>query len=182
METSCWISSCAAIADDKPQLLKQALIAQGVKADFLQPGLDASASVYFFGDITFDLERRLQIASRGGLDRVIAIAESEGPDRSNDYWNILRAGASDILVWSNPVTTAREIKARFERWRSIERLLEEPVVGELVVAKSPVWRAVLRDVAEIARFSDFDRVAVGRERHRQRSRGATDPSFGRETG
>ena len=80
METSCWICSCAEMADQKPQLLKQALIAQGVEADFLQPGLDASLGVYLFGDITFDLERRLQIASRaGGLNRVIAIAELRAP-------------------------------------------------------------------------------------------------------
>jgi transcriptional regulator with GAF, ATPase, and Fis domain len=161
MEIFCWICSCAEIADQKPQLLKQALIAQGVKADFLQPGMDASPGVCLFGDITFDLQRRLQIASRGGLDRVIAIAESERPDRANDYWDLLRAGASDILVWSNPASTAREIKARFERWRSIEHLLEGPIVGELVVAKSPVWRAVVRDVAEIARFSDSTVLLLG---------------------
>ena len=161
MEIFCWICSCAEIADQKPQLLKQALVAQGVKADFLQPGLDASPGVYLFSEITFDLQRRLQIASRGGLERVIAIAESERPDRANDYWDLLRAGASDILVWSNPASTAREIKARFERWRSIEHLLEGPVVGELVVAKSPVWRAVIRDVAEIARFSDATVLLLG---------------------
>ena len=39
--------------------------------------------------------------------------------------------------------------------------MEGPVVGELVVAKSPVWRAVLRDVAEIARFSDLTVLLLG---------------------
>jgi transcriptional regulator with GAF, ATPase, and Fis domain len=161
MEIFCWICSCGEIAGEKPQLLKQALISQGVKSDFLQSGLDASSCVYLFSEITLDLQRRLQVASRGGLERVIAIAESERPDRANEYWDLLRAGASDILVWSNPDLIACEIKARFERWRSIEQLMEEPVVRELVVAKSPIWRTVLRDVAEIARFSDATVLLLG---------------------
>ena len=79
MEIFCWICSCGEIAGEKPQLLKQALISQGVKSDFLQSGLDASSCVYLFSEITLDLQRRLQVASRGGLERVIAIAESRAP-------------------------------------------------------------------------------------------------------
>jgi transcriptional regulator with GAF, ATPase, and Fis domain len=161
MEIIHWICSCAEIADQKRELLKQALVRQGLKADLLQPGLDASPSVYLFSEITLDLQRRVQVASRGGLERVIAIAESERPDRAHDYWDLLRAGASDILVWSTPEATAREIKARFDRWRSIEQLLEEPVVRALVVAKSPIWRTVLRDVAEISRFGDATVLLLG---------------------
>ena len=161
MEVFCWICSCGEIADQKLQLLKQALIRRGVKGDFLQSGLDASPCVYPFSEITLDLRRRLQVASHGGLERVIAIAESERPDRADEYWDLLRAGASDILVWSNPDVTAREIKARLERWRSIEQLMDDPAVGELVVAKSPIWRTVLRDVAEVARFSDATVLLLG---------------------
>ena len=149
------------VADQKPQLLKQALIAQGVKADLLQPGLDASPGVYLFSDITFDLQRRSRSRVAAASSVSSRLRNQSDPIERNDYWDLLRAGASDILVWSNAETTAREIKARFERWRSIEHLMEEPVVSELVVAKSPVWRTVLRDVAEIARFSDSTVLLLG---------------------
>jgi transcriptional regulator with GAF, ATPase, and Fis domain len=161
MEIVCRIYSCDDVAAQKPQLLQRALIAQGIKAEFPQPGLDESPGVILFSEISPGLQRRLQAASRGGLERVIAIADSERPDSASDYWDLLRAGASDILVWSNPDATAREIRARFERWRAIEQVMEEPVVSDLVVAKSPVWRTVLRDVAEIARFSDSTVLLLG---------------------
>ena len=161
MEIFCWICSCGEIAGEKPQRLKQALISEGVKSDFLQSGLDASSCVYLFSEITLDLQRRLQVASRGGLERVIAIAESGARIGRMNTRDLLRAGASDILVWSNPDLIACEIEARFERWRSIEQLMEEPVVRELVVAKSPIWRTVLRDVAEIARVSDSTVLLLG---------------------
>jgi len=39
--------------------------------------------------------------------------------------------------------------------------MEEPAVRELVVAKSPIWRSVLGDIAEIARFSDATVLILG---------------------
>ena len=45
----------------KRQLLKHALIGQGVKADFLQPGLDALPCAYLFSEITLDLQRRFRL-------------------------------------------------------------------------------------------------------------------------
>jgi transcriptional regulator with GAF, ATPase, and Fis domain len=39
--------------------------------------------------------------------------------------------------------------------------MEEPAVRELVVAKSPIWRSVLGDIAEITRFSDATVLILG---------------------
>ena len=77
------------------------------------------------------------------------------------YWNLLQAGASDVLHWSNPECLSRQITARFERWTSVERLMREPKVVEFVVAKSVVWRKILRDIVEIARFSDATVLILG---------------------
>lgn len=161
MEIVHWICGFRELADGKPQRLKQALIAQGISADILKPGFDASPDIYIFSEFSPDLQRRLQAASCSGLHRVIAIAESEREENPNYYWDLLRAGASDILVWSDPEVTAREIKVRFERWRCVEQLMEEPDVRGFVVAKSPMWRSVLRDVAETARFSDATVLLLG---------------------
>src|SRR5262249_56165682 len=55
----------------------------------------------------------------------------------------------------------RQIKARFERWLSVEQLMEEPTVSEFVVARSPTWRTILRAIVEIARFSNGNVLLLG---------------------
>jgi transcriptional regulator with GAF, ATPase, and Fis domain len=45
-------------------------------------------------------------------------------------------------------------RARLERWASIDSLLASEAVGRTLVGRSPAWRRVLRQVVEVARFTD----------------------------
>ncbi len=161
MGIDCWLCSCAEISKEKQQLLREALTKYGVKADVLQSETHDRPGVCLFREITPELRDLLQTVSRGDRARVIALADSGHLTNGYKHWDLLQAGASDVLVWSDPDRAAREIKARFERWRSVEESMEEPAVRDLVVAKSPIWRAVLRDIAELARFSDATVLILG---------------------
>jgi transcriptional regulator with GAF, ATPase, and Fis domain len=77
------------------------------------------------------------------------------------HWDLLQAGASDVLVWSDPDRVARQVRTRFERWLSVDQLIEGPLVDDFVVGKSAVWRAILRSIVEIARFSDAPALILG---------------------
>ena len=98
---------------------------------------------------------------KGGDLRVIAVAGSRASLEGSGHWDLLHAGASDVLVRSDPDRVACEIKARFERWLAVEGLMEEGTISELIVAKSPVWRTILRDIVEIARFSAASVLVLG---------------------
>jgi transcriptional regulator with GAF, ATPase, and Fis domain len=163
MHIGCWMHSLGeAPGQDQDVLtvaLTDALARQGVKADPFHGDTPVRLGVCVFSKKTPELNGFLQNASRAGQERVIAIA---GPGvLLNGHWDLLQAGASDVLVWSDPEQLARQIKARFERWRSIEQLMEEPTVSELVVAKSLVWRTILRDIVEIGRFSNGNVLLLG---------------------
>ena len=126
-----------------------------------QGGSQARLGVCIFTCKTPELEGFLQIVSKGGQLGVIAVAISGVLLSGPASWELLQAGASDVLVGSDPDQVAREIKGRFERWLSVEQLIEGPTISGLVVAKSPVWRTVLRDIIEIARFSNANALILG---------------------
>jgi DNA-binding NtrC family response regulator len=99
--------------------------------------------------------------SRGGRERVIAVAGQGGLVDGICHWDLLQAGASDVLIWSTPDRVARQVRNRLERWLSVDQLIEAPSVADFVVGKSAVWRAMLRGIVEIARFSDAPALILG---------------------
>ena len=159
MHIGCWMHSLCEAPEQDQDALTDALARQGVKADPFHGDTPVRLGVCVFSKKTPELNGFVQNASRAGQERVIAIA---GPGASlNGHWDLLQAGASDVLAWSDPEQLALQIKARFERWLSVEQLMEEPTVSQLVVAKSPIWRTILRDIVEIGRFSNGNVLLLG---------------------
>jgi transcriptional regulator with GAF, ATPase, and Fis domain len=66
-----------------------------------------------------------------------------------------------VLVRSAPDRVARQVRARFERWSLVDRLIEAPSVADLVIGRSAVWRQILRSIVETARFSDAPALILG---------------------
>jgi transcriptional regulator with GAF, ATPase, and Fis domain len=161
MDISCWVHSWGESSEKKQSLLKGMLVEQGVKIEPFRWDAPGQLGACLFGVITLELRDFVYSVSGEGRRCVIGIAASENCPASSGDWDLLRAGVSDVLVWSDAERIARQVKARFERWLAIERLMSEPAVTDLVVAKSPAWRKVLRDIAEIARFSDATVLILG---------------------
>jgi transcriptional regulator with GAF, ATPase, and Fis domain len=159
MGIGCWLQAWEQACEQDRDALEQALAGRGVKALPVQGDAPPRWGACVFCKTTPELQSFIQIASRAGEERVIAIARS-GASLS-EHRNLLQAGASDVLHWSGADQIARQITARFERWRSVEQLMEEPTVSELVVAKCAVWRKILRDIVGIARFSDGNVLILG---------------------
>jgi transcriptional regulator with GAF, ATPase, and Fis domain len=95
-----------------------------------------------------------------GHRHLIAILHRESVNESA-AWALLQSGASDVLFWTTPERVVKQLKARFERWLSIESLLETAAKEELVLGMSAVWRRTLRQVVEIAHFSDTGVLILG---------------------
>lgn len=81
---------------------------------------------------------------------ILALSLS-GDALGDDIWGLLRAGASDVFAWHDPVDSARQVAERLRRWQTIDELLESRHVRDFLVGDSPAWRAVLRDAVEVAR-------------------------------
>jgi transcriptional regulator with GAF, ATPase, and Fis domain len=159
---ACWLHSCEEACEQSRDALAKCLAKQGVKAEpFQLGGSQARLGVCIFSCNIMEIEGFLQIVSKGGQLGVIAVAGSGVPLSGPALWELIQAGASDVLVGTDPDQVAREIKARFERWLLVEQLMEEPTVSGSVVARSQAWRAVLRDIVEIARFSNANVLILG---------------------
>jgi transcriptional regulator with GAF, ATPase, and Fis domain len=94
--------------------------------------------------------------SRRGEERLIAVALCREALARGSGWQLLQAGASDVLAVADPAhpeETAEVIAARFERWEEVDRLVGSAVVTRNLVGRSLAWRSALRQVVEVARFS-----------------------------
>jgi transcriptional regulator with GAF, ATPase, and Fis domain len=66
-----------------------------------------------------------------------------------------------VLVWDDPVNVAGSIAARLERWDAVDRMVDSPVVRENLIGRSPAWVSLLRQIIEIAHFSDASVLVFG---------------------
>jgi transcriptional regulator with GAF, ATPase, and Fis domain len=56
---------------------------------------------------------------------------------------------------------AERVKARFDRWRAVDELLQSPTIQRNLIGRSPAWRSALRQIVEVARFTDAAVLLIG---------------------
>ena len=138
-----------------------AVEAVGVSTYPLDLDAPSSPGMLVFDKITPQLCDLLREVSQSGLQRVLAIALSVSALADDGAWRLLQAGASDVFSWDHSDNPAREVAARFERWESVDRLVCSPLVQNNLVGQSPVWTSVLRQIVEVARFTDASILITG---------------------
>ncbi len=161
MGIGCWVHCWGDASEQQKDLLTKALVRHGIESAPLNQDRPGGPGVCIFDEITGQLRDFLQFVSCAGRERIIAIARLGALRNGEGGWDLLQAGASDVLVWSDLDHVVRQVKARLERWISLEQLLAGPCVAGVVVAESPVWLATLRRIAEIARFSNASTLILG---------------------
>src|SRR5215831_17785864 len=129
-----------------------ALARAGVDTYTLNPDAPGGPGVLIFDEITQQLYDFLREVSRNGLERVLAVAVSCSALADGGAWSLLQAGASDVFSWDHTQNPAGEVAARFERWDAVDQLVESPLIRNGLVGESRVWKSVLRQVVEAARF------------------------------
>ena len=90
---------------------------------------------------------------------VLSAPKSTIPRESR--WQLLHAGVADILDWTDDRMLAEQVVARVRRLLEIERLANDASMRKTLVGDSPVWRAVVRKLVEIASFSGGNLLIVG---------------------
>jgi transcriptional regulator with GAF, ATPase, and Fis domain len=119
------------------------------------------AGIVFFDEITPQLFDHLREVSRRGLERILAIALSRSCLPVAWIWELLQAGASDVFAWDHSDQPAREVAARFERWEQVDEIVETPLVRDNLVGRSPAWVRTLRQIVEVARFTNASVLITG---------------------
>ena len=110
-------------------------------------------------EVTSGLVDWLRGASRHAT--VLAIVLSPYGLPPEQEWQLMAAGAADVLVWQELPPSAADISARLDRLQQISGLLRSPAVQQCVVGDSAVWRTALREVVEVGAFTDAATLLVG---------------------
>ncbi len=119
------------------------------------------AGVIFFHRDDAELHARLRARSRGGDERVLSVAVGPGALPGDAGWGLLQMGAADVVQLSEPAATGEGMVARFRRWDAVDRVVESPIVAGNLIGENTVWRALLRRVVDVAKFSGMSMVIQG---------------------
>lgn len=146
---------------DRQARLIESLRQEGLNLSSLDHCSPGVPGVVFFDAIDQSLCDFLREVSRNGSERVLAIAVPHATLDSRDAWRLLEAGASDAFAWDHATNPAKTIAARFERWDRIDGLVRSPVVQNNLIGRSSAWTSVLRQVVEVAHFTDASILITG---------------------
>jgi len=117
--------------------------------------------IVFFKESSNELLDLLRETSRRGLERVLAISLSRRAIEPEVIWNLLGAGAADVFAWDRCFKPAQEISARFQRWEQVDEILRTPLVKENLAGRSAAWIRCLRQIVEVATFTDSSVLITG---------------------
>jgi transcriptional regulator with GAF, ATPase, and Fis domain len=94
-------------------------------------------------------------------ERVLVIALGGDSLARGTAVQLIAAGASDVIVHGDCEQVAARVVARLHRWAAIDELLATDLVAQTLVGTSPAWNRVLRQVVEVARFTDTPILITG---------------------
>jgi len=153
-----FVGTCPTVLVDA---VTQALAEAGLAPRAREGTAPRGPGILVFTEITPRLCDHLREFSGGGVDRVLAVATTRLAMDAGGVWRLLHAGASDVLFWDDSTDSAGRAIARFERWRQVDLLVESAAVKDCLVGHSPAWTACLRQLVEVARFTDAAVLLTG---------------------
>ena len=124
-------------------------------------GADAGIAVVGAGGVVLQ-HLCARHANRDAEDqRVLALAATPSPPSAALLWSLLDAGASDALWWPADGSALGPVLARLRRWQAIAQLQASSTVRRNLVGSNRAWRALVRDVVEVAAFTQSPVLITG---------------------
>jgi transcriptional regulator with GAF, ATPase, and Fis domain len=91
----------------------------------------------------------------------IAIVRRRDRVSAERIWRLLQAGFADVLIWNELESPAEALTARIGRYAEIDTLLASPLIQNHLIGSSAAWRRALRQVVEMAHFTDASMLITG---------------------
>ncbi|MGE5047326.1 MAG: sigma 54-interacting transcriptional regulator [Deltaproteobacteria bacterium] len=101
------------------------------------------------------------LRTAGARGRIVAIAARANALGGGTALRLLQAGAADVMAWDATPKPGADIAARLERWTKVDALVDSPLVANHLVGVSPAWTTLLRQVVEVAAFTDASVLIQG---------------------
>lgn len=155
-----WLYYFGPVDASRRSVIAQTLLQAGINIGTLNLDAPQGPGIVVFTEITQPLCDFLLEISRNGLERVLAVAASSALIGSG-AWRLLQAGASDVLAWDSSADSAGVVAARLGRWKAVDELLHSTPVQNNLVGLCPSWISTLRQIVEVARFTDASILIMG---------------------
>jgi transcriptional regulator with GAF, ATPase, and Fis domain len=141
--------------------ISESLARAGVEARAFDQDEPAGPGLLVFDEMTSRVGDFLREVSDRGLERIVTIASTRASLTNGLSWRLLQAGASDVFAWDHSGRSAAEVAARLGRWQIVEQLVRSPLVRKNCIGRSPAWIRAIRQIVEMARFTDTPALITG---------------------
>lgn len=141
--------------------LAESLGRMGITLHALGGDATEGPGILLFNEVNRHLSEVLYRTSRSGKERVLAIAASGAALPNPGTWQLLQAGAADVLVWDPSQEFALGVAMRLKRWAAVDQLLASPLIRDEIIGQSSVWLSLTRQVIEMARFTEASVLLLG---------------------
>ncbi len=145
-----WVRFAGHVSADVRQTLFAMLQNTGIGTDCM-PSPPAGTGLFVFDAYDDEILDVLRSTSRSAT--VLVIAMVAPAIAAQAQWDLLRAGAADVLVWPQLPRDARQVSARLTRWLAVQKLIDSPRVSNALIGASDAWRSLVRQVVEVAAFT-----------------------------
>jgi transcriptional regulator with GAF, ATPase, and Fis domain len=158
MELSAWIQYHDPVSSDVRDALTSLLGRTGLTVRPV-PAMSGGFGLILCTSVGDRLVDNVRTASRRCSVLVLVLAERH--PESSGLWELLQAGAADVLLWPELPETADQVVSRLSRWSAVQALCESPRVKNALIGTSAAWRALVRQVVEAATFSSGPVLVTG---------------------
>ncbi|MBO9562410.1 MAG: sigma-54-dependent Fis family transcriptional regulator [Niastella sp.] len=76
-------------------------------------------------------------------------------------WQLMQAGANDVITWSDSATVTGLLISRIKRWKLIDDLVQSSMVQATMIGESSTWKKFLGRVIEAAWFTNHHILLMG---------------------
>ena len=133
-------------------------IRDGLRAD-LRESNEAPLGIVILRVLSVSILHQIRVLTQ--CARVLVLLAPDAKLSIEMKWSLLAAGASDVLDWPGEHQLAECIIPRLTRWTEIETVVTDERVRSCAIGISAAWQNLLRQVAEIALFSNAGLLLTG---------------------
>lgn len=136
------------------------LTKQGIEIRSPNDGYSCNAGVIFSDEITSRTFEELNELSHNGQTQVLICSCCETIS-GDTIWQLMDAGAADVLTCSNYGLIVHEVISRLCRWESVNTMINSPDVKQTLIGESQALKIILRQIVEVAYFTSASVLILG---------------------
>ena len=113
------------------------------------------------GEVNENTFKQISSIKQQGVARLLVVCVSGNSPSAKNSWQLLESGANDVICLEAYPQPAAMIAARINRWRTIDQIVLQPIVQDNLIGRSKVWMRLLKQVVEVAFFSNASVLVIG---------------------